>query len=132
MAVSPMSYHGYDANGNCVSSATANDATNYIDPAEIARAVDKIEDVATEEFGLIATALNDLTSDANDAIIVQGTKMTSTFDEVITGIRDIPGQIGGAIADIKTLAQQKRDELQNQFNDAARSACYCNGAVDVR
>ena len=39
MAVSPKSYRGYDAEGKCVSSATAVDATTYIDPAAVAAAV---------------------------------------------------------------------------------------------
>ena len=57
--------------------------------------------------------------------------MTSTFEDVITGINTIPGQIGDSLAELKTLAQQEHDNLQTQFNDAARSACYCNGAVTV-
>lgn len=131
MAVSPKTYHGYDSEGRCVSSATANDATSYIDPAAVAAAVDKVQSVATEEIERITKALGTLTEDANDAVIVQGTKMTATFEEVITGIKTIPGQVGDSLADLKTLAQQAHDELQNQFNDAARNACWCNGAQSV-
>lgn len=131
MAVSPKSYHGYDAEGKCVSSATAHNATSYIDPAAVAAAVDKVKSVATEEMESITTALGKLTEDANDAVIVQGTKMTATFEEVISGIKTIPGQIGDSLADLKTLAQQAHDDLQNQFNEAAKNACWCNGAVRV-
>ena len=131
MAVSPRSYHGYDNEGKCVSSATANDATDYINPAEIAKAVDNVKNVATEEMENIATAMGKLTEDANDAVIVQGTKMTSTFEEVITGIKSIPGQIGDSLSELKTLAQQEHDELQNEFNEAAKNACWRNGAVTV-
>ncbi len=131
MAVSPKSYSGYDNEGKCVSSATAYNATDYIDPAAVAAAVDKVQTVATDEMKNITTALGKLTEDANDAIIVQGTRMTSTFEEVITGINTIPGQIGDSLADLKTLAQQAHDDLQNQFNEAARNACWCNGAVSV-
>lgn len=131
MAVSPMTYHGYDKDGKCVSSATASNATDYIDPAEIAKAVDNVQNVAADETDNIANAMSQLTDDANDAIIVQGTKMTATFEEVITGIKTIPGQIGDSLSEIKSIAQQKHDELQNEFNDAARNACYCNGAVSV-
>lgn len=131
MAVSPKSYHGYDSKGQCVSSATANNATNYIDPAAVAAAVDKVKSVATEEMESITTALGKLTEDASDAVIVQGTKMTATFEEVISGIKTIPGQIGDSLADLKTLAQQAHDDLQNQFNEAAENACWCNGAVSV-
>lgn len=131
MAVSPKSYHGYDAEEKCVSSATAHNATSYIDPAAVAAAVDKVKSVATEEMESITTALGKLTEDANDAVIVQGTKMTATFEEVISGIKTIPGQIGDSLADLKTLAQQAHDDLQNQFNEAAKNACWCNGAVRV-
>ena len=131
MAVSPKTYHGYDSKGNCVSSATANDANNYIDPAAVATAVDKVSTVATEEMTVITTNLSKIKDDSTDSIIVQGTRMTSTFEEVISGINTIPGQIGDSLAELKTLAQKAHDELQNTFNDKARNACYCNGAVSV-
>ena len=131
MAVSPKSYRGYDAEGKCVSSATAQSAKTYIDPAAVAAAVDKVRSVATEEMDNITTALGKLTEDASDAVIVQGTKMTATFEEVITGIKTIPGQIGDSLEELKTIAQQAHDDLQNQFNEAARNACWTNGAVRV-
>lgn len=131
MALSPKTYHGYDNAGNCVSSATANDANSYINPAEVAAAVDKVKSVATDEMENVAQALGKLTEDANDAVIVQGTKMTATFEEVISGIKTIPGQIGESIEELKSLAEKAHDELQTQFNNAARDACYCNGAVRV-
>ncbi len=131
MAVSPKSYRGYDAEGNCVSSATAQSAKTYIDPAAVAAAVDKVRTVATEEMDNITSSLGKLTEDANDAVIVQGTKMTATFEEVITGIKTIPGQIGDSLEELKTIAQQSHDELQNQLNENAKNACYTNGAVTV-
>ena len=131
MAVSPKSYRGYDSEGKCVSSATASDATGYIDPAAVATAVEKVKSVAAEEMDSIATALGKLTEDANDAIIVQGTDMGATIEDIVSGIKTIPGQIGDSIADLKTLAQQAHDDLQNQFNEAAYNACWCNGAVSV-
>lgn len=131
MAVSPMSYRGYDSEGKCVSSATAEDATNYIDPAAVAAAVDKVESVAEEEIELVASDLKKLMDDSEDSIIVQGTKMTATFEDVISGIKTIPGQIGGSLADLKTLAQQARDQKQNELNQKAYNSCWCNGAVSV-
>ena len=131
MAVSPKSYTGYDAEGKCVSSATAQSAKTYIDPEAVAAAVDKVRTVATEEMDNITTSLGKLTEDANDAVIVQGTKMTATFEEVITGIKTIPGQIGDSLEELKTIAQQSHDELQNQLNENAKNACYTNGAVTV-
>lgn len=131
MAVSPKSYRGYDAEGKCVSSATAQSAKTYIDPAAVAAAVDKVKTVASDEMDNITSALGKLTEDANDAVIVQGTKMTATFEEVITGIKTIPGQIGDSLEELKTIAQQAHDELQNQLNENARNACYTNGAVTV-
>lgn len=131
MAVSPKSYRGYDAEGKCVSSATAQSAKTYIDPAAVAAAVDKVRSVATEEMDNITSSLGKLTEDANDAVIVQGTKMTATFEEVITGIKTIPGQIGDSLEELKTIAQQSHDELQNQLNENAKNACYTNGAVTV-
>ena len=132
MAVSPKSYSGYDSNNQRVSSATARNATDYINPQDVAKAIEKVKTVATEEIERVTTALGKLTEDANDAIIVQGTKKTATFEEVVSGIKTIPNQIVDSIDELKTMAEQAHDELQNQFNEAAKNACICNGAVTVR
>lgn len=131
MAVSPKTYRGYDANGQQVSSATARNATDFINPQEVAAAIEKIKTVATEEVGQITTALAKLTEDATDAVIVQGTKMTGTFEDVNSGIKTIPDQIAEAIAELKTLAEQAHDRLQTEFNESAKAACRRNGAVSV-
>lgn len=132
MAVSPKTYNGYDSNNQHVVTVTARNATDYINPQEVATAIEKVKTVATEEIGIISNSLGKLTEDANDAIIVQGTKMTGTFEEIITGIKTIPDQIAESLAELKTIAQQQHDELQNQFNETAKAACYQKGAVTIR
>ena len=132
MAESPKSYSGYDSNGQKVSGATARNATDHINPQDVAKAIEKINTVATEEINRITTAIAKLTDDTNEAIIVQGTKMTATFEDVNSGIKEIPKQIVSSIEELKTMAEKAHDDLQRQFNEAARNACYGNGVVDVR
>ena len=95
-------YKGYDSNNQHVITVTARNATDYINPQEVEAAIEKIKTVATEEIEIITNSLGKLTEDANDAIIVQGTKMTGTFEEIITGIKTIPDQIAEALAELKT------------------------------
>lgn len=132
MAVSPRTYHGYDSNNTPITRATANNATNYINPQEVAAAIQKVKTVAEEEIGRITTALGKLTEDANDAIIVQGTKMTGVFEEVITGIKTIPDQIEASIIELKSLAEKGHDQLQNEFNETARRNCSGPNVVTVK
>ena len=132
MAASPKTYKGYDSNNQHVITVTARNATDYINPQEVEAAIEKIKTVATEEIEIITNSLGKLTEDANDAIIVQGTKMTGTFEEITAGIKTIPDQIAEALAELKELAKKQHEELQEQFNETAKAACYQKGAVTVR
>ena len=45
---SPKTYHGYDSDDNCITTVTADDATNYINPDEVKQAIDNLEAVLKE------------------------------------------------------------------------------------
>ena len=115
----PKTYIGYDSQGNRVGSCTAVDANEYINPSEVQAAIDNVEIVATEQMGLIVSALNSITDDASEAVIVQGTKMTSTIEEVVEALGKIPESITDSISSLYTEAVSVHDQLQTTANDNA-------------
>ena len=130
--VSPRTFYGYDNESRCVASATALDATTLLDPAEVKAAVDNLENVFSTEMTSIATALHNMTQDANEAVIVQGTSMSGTIDDTATAISQIPGQVSSSISELYGLACQVHDSLQEQANEEARAAVSrASGVVRV-
>lgn len=128
---SPKTYHGYDKDGNCITTSTAEDANNYINPEEVKAAVENLENVLKEQFKGITDALRGLEQDANEAVIVQGTKMGGTIDETCTAIDGIPEQIMSGISELYNVSVQAHDEIQRTLNDNAQQAAWGNNVVRV-
>ena len=129
--LSPKTYNGYDAQGNHVSYATAVDANEYINPAEVKTAIDNVKSAFEQQFRNIATSLRDISTDAEEAVIVQGTNMGGAIDDTASLLIDISGQVTEGIDGLYDLAVSVHDEIQQQANDMARQSCYTNGAVTV-
>ena len=127
--VSPRTYYGYNNEGKCVASATALDATTLLNPAEVKAAVDNLDNVFTTEMTSIATALRNMTTDANEAVIVQGTSMSGTIEDTAAAILQIPGQVSGSFSELYGLSVQRHDMLQEQANEEARNAVASAGGV---
>ena len=89
----PRVFYGYDQKGNCIVTSRALDATTVLNPVEVKAAIENLENVFTEEMKRLASALHDVTQDANEAIIVQGTKMSATIDDTANAIIQIPSQV---------------------------------------
>ena len=131
--LAPKTYVGYDNTGNRVGSCTAVDATTYIDPAEVQAAINNVESVASEQMGLINTALNATTADADEAVIVQGTKMTSSIEEVCSALTSIPGSIKDSISSMYDAAVSAHDQIQEQANqDAYNTIKNTTGVTTVQ
>ena len=131
--LAPKTYVGYDNTGNRVGSCTAVDATTYIDPAEVQAAINNVESVASEQMGLINTALNATTADADEAVIVQGTKMTSSIEEVFSALTSIPGSIKDSISSMYDAAVSAHDQIQEQANqDAYNTIKNTTGVTTVQ
>ena len=128
----PKTYVGYDSQGNRVVSCTAANANEYINPAEVQAAIDNVSSVATEQMGLISSALSNLTSDANEAVIVQGTKMTGVIEELCGAIEGVPSSIYDKISGYYDEAMKIHDELQRKANGEAEQAAWGKeGVVSV-
>ena len=133
MALAPKTYTGYDNEGKKVCSCTATDANEYINPEEVQAAIDNVEQVASEQMQTISSALNNIAPEADEAVIVQGTKMTGVIEEICTALSSISGSITDSISSMYTEAVRAHDEIQNRLNDQAYNAVAgSSGVVSVR
>ena len=130
--VSPKTWRGYDKDGNVLCSVTAVDANEYINPAEVQAAIEKVESTAESGIDSIVAALNNVEPDASDAIIVQGTRMTETIEQACDAIKQVPGKIVETIAELYNISVREHDRLQNEANDAAYNSAWINNVVNVR
>ena len=128
---SPKTYHGYDSDDNCITTVTADDATNYINPDEVKQAIDNLEAVLKEQFKGISDALRGIEQDANEAVIVQGTKMSGTIEETCNALDAIPSSVMSQIGDLYNESVQVHDQLQTEFNEKAKNAAWGNNVVRV-
>ena len=131
--VSPRSYYGYDQASNCVASCTAMDATTLLNPNEVKAAIENLENVFTEEMSRIASSLRDMTTDATEAVIVQGTSMSGTIEDTAQAIIQIPSQVSSSFAELYDYSVQVHDALQEKANEEAYNAVKsASGVVTVQ
>ena len=128
---SPKTYHGYDKDGKCITTSPAEDANNYLNPEEVKQAITNLENVLKEQFKGITDALRGIEQDANEAVIVQGTKMSGTIEETCTAIDGIPEQIMSGISELYDASVSAHDEIQRTLNDTAKSNAWGNNVVSV-
>lgn len=126
---SPKTYKGYDKEGKCITTKTAVDATTMLDPAEVKSAIENIKSVMTEQMGKISSALTSLSSDANEAVIVQGTSMSGAIEDTANVLGQIPGTVMGEIEPLYDLAVTTHDKLQREENEKAESAVRSTSGV---
>lgn len=125
--VTPITYIGYDQDGKQVCTCTAEDANNYLNPSEVQKGIENVEDVLTEQIKNIRYALYDLEKDAETAIIVQGTKMTQMIEDICTDFSSLPGILINGIDGMDGLsvlydkAEVAHDQKQNETNETARN-----------
>ena len=115
--VSPKTFYGYDESSNCIASCPAQDATYTINPNEVKEALDNLSSVLTEELNRIASALHDV--DVQQAIVVQGTRMSGMIDDTATAISQIPNQIINSLSSVYEYSVSAHDSLQNEYNQNA-------------
>ena len=126
---SPRTYYGYNDEGKCVARCTATDANTFIDPAEVKAALDNLQNVFSEEMSRISTSIRDVSSDAKEAVIVQGTNMSSTVEKTADAIAVIPSEISGSLDGLYASAVSAHDALQQQCNEEAKAAVSRSSGV---
>ena len=117
--VTPRSFYGYDQKGNCIASCNAYDVTSVLDPNEIKAAIENLINVFQEEMVNLANALRETTADSNEAIVVEGTKMTGLIEDTADSILQIPSQVIDSFTELYNIAVQRHDTLQNEVNEEA-------------
>ena len=131
--LAPKTYRGYDQEGNVVVTVTAYDANQYLNPTEVKAAIDNLESVAQDAINKISNALMNVAPDANEAVIVQGTKIQGTIEDVCSAIKTLPGTIVDNVSSMYTESITAHDRLQTKENEAARAqAGSYEGVVSVR
>lgn len=115
----PITYRGYSSDGNLVTTVTAVNADTYINPSEVKSAIDNLESVAEEQMNNICNALNNVAPDADEAVIIQGTKMTDTIEEICTTLKSLPSTLSDSLTEIYTQSVSVHDSKQEDENSIA-------------
>ena len=119
--VEPGTYHGFDEGGNA-KSVTAKDANGDINPSEVESAVNNLQSTLESQFKELSSALRGVEQDANDAVVVQGSKIGGAIEETCSVLESVPNSIMGRIGNLKSEAEAAHDRLQNKYNDEARAS----------
>ncbi len=131
--IEPATYYGYDDQQNVIVHGTAEDASNYINPEEVQKAVENLMKVFEEQMNKIATNLTKIGEDASQAIIVQGASMDATVEDAAASIRQLPDGILGDIESLKDVAITVRNQIQQAKNDELYNAIASySGVTQIR
>lgn len=118
----PKTYYGFDKDNNQIASCTANDANEIVNPETVKSAIEGVEQAASSGTQDIIGALNNVAPDADEAVIVQGTKMTGVIEEVCSALESIPGSVGDSLSSIYDESVKIHDKYQVEYNSQAESA----------
>ena len=121
-SVGPVTYTAYDKDGKEVGKYVAQNADNYINPAEVKAAIENLKTEVQTQMNTIAVNLNSLALDATNAVIVQGTKMDTQINDLAISIKnDVPKLALEGIDNIYDAAVTVHDKIQKELNDIAKS-----------
>ena len=101
---------------------TANDANNVINPATIAAAIEEYKSSCDSALQKIANQLKAVEPDACEAVIVQRTNIGKKMEETASKINSLASSMGNGLEDLVPKAEAKHDEIQLQYNAAAKQA----------
>lgn len=132
MLESPRTYRGYNSNNEVVITKQAANANNEINPTEVKQAIENVKAVFDEQMNGVARALRNISQDADEAIVVEGTKMNDTIEETANLLTQIGPQITQGIDALYGLSVEAHNKIQQNFNNQAYNACRVNGVVDIR
>lgn len=128
---SPKTYRGYDEDGNCKIQRTGVDANTQINPADVKAAIENVKAVFAEQMRLIATSLTNISEDADEAVVVQGTSMQGTIEDTATLLTQLTDQVTQGIDQLYDYAVTAHDQLQRNNNIDAYNSCIINGVVRI-
>ena len=106
-------------------------SNTLINPAEVQAAIDNVKSVFEEQLNNVASSLRDISQDADEAIIVQGTSMEGTIEDTATLLTQVSGQVTQGIDALYDYAVQAHDQLQIIENNKAYNNCIVADVVSV-
>ena len=132
MLESPRTYRGYNSNNEVVITKQAANANGEINPTEVKQAIENVKAVFDEQMNGVARALRNISQDADEAIVIEGTKMNDTIEETAQVLTQIGPQITQGIDTLYDLSVEAHNKIQQNFNNQAYNACRVTGVVDIR
>ena len=117
----PKTFTGYDKDGKIITSCTAENANNYINPDEVKTAVNNLNTTIDTEITTITSELNNLKSDVEVGIIVQGTNMTENVETLSSAIDDVAEAAKEAAESVHSSSIKAHDQIQQELNQSAKN-----------
>lgn len=130
----PKTYKGYNSENNLIATCPARDAREYIDPDKVKAAIENFNNVVKESMDAIINAINVIIApDAQEAVIVEGTRITPVLEEVNEGIANTANQMIEIVSTIYDEAVRAHEAIQQQANnDAFYKVRTYTGVVSVQ
>lgn len=138
-SVYPQTYTGYDEDNNVIITREAENAENYINPQEVHAAIENIKTVVDTGLKQIASSIEKVEC-GKETLVVADKTMQPIVEELaaqIAGqdrseIAPLAIQMESALEEIYERACDAHDDIQQQLNSQAESACWIASVTRVR
>ena len=114
-------YAAYNQDGQCLGTARAGDANDYINPNQVKAAIRAIVDEANDQIKKNIMKSID-SAYRTGAVIINDTDLLEPSNDMDSTIRSIPGYIEEAITPFGDMAVDARDKKQIELNNYAYNA----------
>lgn len=139
ISVYPQTYTGYDEDNNVIITREAENAENYINPQEVHAAIENIKTVVDTGLKQIASSIEKVEC-GKETLVVADKTMQPIVEELaaqIAGqdrseIAPLAIQMESALEEIYERACDAHDDIQQQLNSQAESACWIASVTRVR
>lgn len=139
ISVYPQTYTGYDEDNNVIIAREAEKAENYINPQEVHAAIENIKTVVDTGLKQIASSIEKVEC-GKETLVVADKTMQPIVEELaaqIAGqdrseIAPLAIQMESALEEIYERACDAHDDIQQQLNSQAESACWVASVTRVR
>ena len=139
ISVYPQTYTGYDEDNNVIITREAEKAENYINPQEVHAAIENIKTVVDIGLKQIASSIEKVEC-GKETLVVADKTMQPIVEELaaqIAGqdrseIAPLAIQMESALEEIYERACDAHDDIQQQLNSQAESACWVASVTRVR
>lgn len=116
----PETYKGYSAEGDFITSKTAENANNYLDLPTVKTAAENLKKVSKEEFDNIIKLLEAEGDLSKEAITVQKMNMRSVILDVVEQVKTYPTAIESYADETVSRATAEHERIQQDLN----SQCF--------